>query len=84
METPKTLNEAVIDRINYYLNGPVQTQYALAEFSGVPYPTIKSIMQGRTKGITLKTVVMLARAFNVSISEFFSDEAFLYENLDLE
>lgn len=84
METHKTLNEAVIDRINFYLNGPIQTQYSLAEFSGVPYPTIKSIMQGRTKGITLKTVVMLARAFNVSISEFFSDEAFLYDNLDLE
>lgn len=80
----KTLNEAVIDRINHYLNGPVETQYALAEISGVPYPTIKSIMQRRTKGITLKTVVMLARAFQVSISEFFNDEAFVYELLDLE
>lgn len=80
----KTLNEVVIDRINHYLNGPVQTQYTLAEISGVPYPTIKSIMQRRTKGITLKTVVMLARAFQVSVSEFFNDEAFIYDNLDLE
>ena len=80
----KTLNEVVIDRINHYLNGPVQTQYTLAEISGVPYPTIKSIMQRRTKGITLKTVVMLAHAFNVSLSEFFNDEAFIYDNFDLE
>ena len=80
----KTLNDVVIDRINHYLNGPIQTLYTLAEISGVPYPTIKSIMQRRTKGITLKTVVMLARAFQISVSEFFNDEAFIYENLDLE
>ena len=80
----RTLNDVVIERINKYLVGPIQTQYTLAEISGVPYPTIKSIMQRRTKGITLKTVVMLAKAFNVSLSEFFNDEAFIYENLDLE
>lgn len=80
----KTLNEVVIDRINNFMNGPIQTQYALAEISGVPYPTIKSIMQRRTKGITLKTVFMLSRAFNVSVSEFFNDKSFSYEKLDLE
>ncbi len=80
----KTLNEAVIDRINYFLNGPIVTQYTLAQMSGVPYPTIKSIMQRRTKGITLKTIVMLAHGFNVSVSEFLSDDFFHYDELDLE
>ena len=80
----KTLNEAVIDRINYFLAGPIATQYTLADISGVPYPTIKSIMQRRTKGITLKTVFLLARAFGVSVSDFFGDELFSYENLHLE
>lgn len=80
----KTLNEAVIDRINYFLSGPIATQYTLADISGVPYPTIKSIMQRRTKGITLKTVFLLARAFGVSVSDFFGDELFSYENLNLE
>lgn len=80
----KAINDAVIERINHYLSGDIQTQYALAEASGVPYPTIKSIMQKRTNGITLKTVVMLARAFQVSISEFFDDEAFSYDNLELD
>lgn len=80
----KTLNEMVIDRLNYYFGVSHYSQYALAISSGVPYPTIKSIMQGRTKGITLKTVVMLAHGFNVSVSEFLSDEFFHYEELDLE
>ncbi|MDE5729788.1 MAG: helix-turn-helix domain-containing protein [Clostridia bacterium] len=80
----KTLNEAVTDRINFYLGKTCNSQYMLAEKSGVPYPTIKSIMQRRTKGITLKTVVMLARGFEVSVSEFLNDEFFHYDELDLE
>lgn len=80
----KNLNEVVIDKINRLLNGPIFTQYALAEISGVPYPTIKSIMQRRTKGITLKTVALIARAFGISLKDFFDDETFDYDNLDLE
>ncbi len=80
----KTLNEMVIDRIDYYLGKTISSQYALAEASGVPYPTIKSIMQRRTKGITLKTLVLIARGFRVSVSEFLSDDFFHYEEIDLE
>ncbi len=80
----KTLNEMVIDRINYFLGKTFCSQYMLAKVSGVPYPTIKSIMQRRTKGITLKTIFMFAQAFNVSVSEFFDDESFRYEYLELE
>ena len=80
----KTLNEMVIDRLNYYFGVTHYSQYALAVASGVPYPTIKSIMQGRTKGITLKTIAMLARGFKVNVDEFLSDEFFHYDELDLE
>ena len=80
----KTLNEMVIDRINFYLGKTHISQYMLAELSGIPYPTIKSIMQRRTKGITLKTLIMLARGFGISISEFLSDEYYHYDELDLE
>ena len=80
----KTLNEVVIDRLNFYMGKLNLTQYALAQKSGVPFPTVKSIMQRRTKGITLKTIVMLAYGIGVSASEFLSDNSFNYENLELE
>lgn len=80
----KSLNETVIDRICNYMNESIQTQYALAEISGVPYPTIKSIMQRRTKGITLKTIFMLSHAFGITLSEFFNDESFNFENVDFD
>lgn len=80
----KTLNEKVIDRLNYYFGVTHYSQYKLAEASGVPYPTVKSLMQGRTKGITLKTIVMLARGFGVSVCEFLNDDFFRYDELELE
>lgn len=84
MENTRTLTEVVIDRLNFYMGNLKMSQYMLAEISGVPYPTIKSIMQRRTKGITLKTVFMLARAFHVSVSEFFYSDLFCYDSLELE
>ena len=80
----KTLNEVVIDRLNFYMGKLNLTQYALAQISGVPFPTIKSIMQRRTKGIELKTILLLAHGVGVSVSEFLNHESFGYENLELE
>ena len=80
----KTLNEVIIDRLNFYMGKLNLTQYALAQKSGVPFPTIKSIMQRRTKGIELKTVIMLANGVGVTVSEFLNDESFNYVNLELD
>lgn len=80
----KTLNEAIVERLCKYLGEKNLTQYKLSQLSGVPFPTLKSIMQRRTKGITLKTIIMLANGLEVTPSEFINDESFLAENLDLE
>jgi len=47
----KTLNEIVVSRLNKYMGEQNLTQYKLAKLSNVPFPTIKSIMQRRTKSI---------------------------------
>lgn len=79
----KTINEAVVERLNKFMSEKNLTQYRLAQLSGIPFPTIKSIMQRRTKDVTLKTIIMLADGLNVSPSEFIDDDAFLAENLEL-
>lgn len=56
----KTLNDAVVERLCKYLGERDMTQYRLPQLSGAPFPTVKSIMQRRTKGVSLKTVIMLA------------------------
>lgn len=60
------------------------TQYKLAQQSGLSFATVKSIMQRRSKGITLTTVILLAHGLGMKVSEFLDDDVFLPENLDLD
>ena len=80
----KNLGSAVADRINKYLNDKDLTQYKLAELSGVPFSTIKSIMQRHTKSINLKTIILLSHGLNIKPCEFIDDDSFLFDNLDIE
>ena len=80
----KSVNDAVVDRLCKYLGEKNLTQYKLSQLSGVPFPTIKSIIQRKTKNITLKTIIMLADGLNISSSEFLNDSSFLAENIDLD
>lgn len=80
----KKLNDVIVDKLLQIMNKKNITQYKLAQLSGVPFATIKSIMQRRTKGITLKTIIMLADGLGLSGSEFIDDKDFLIENLDLD
>lgn len=78
-----TINDVVVERLCKLMGEKNLTQYKLAQLSGVPFPTIKSIMQRRTKGISLKTIIMLADGLGISPSEFINDKSFLAENLEL-
>ena len=60
------------------------TQYELAQKSGLPFSTIKSIFQKRTKNITLKTIIMLSSGLGIKPWDFINNDKFLAENLDLE
>ena len=80
----KTLNDAVVERLCKYMGEQDLTQYKLAQLSGVPFPTIKSIMQRRTQGISLKTIILLAHGLGISPAEFIDDDGFLAENLNLD
>lgn len=80
----RTINDAFVDRLNVFMEREKLSQYKLAQMSGVPFPTIKSIMQKRTKDVTLKTVIMIADGLKISPSELLNDPSFSAENLDLE
>ena len=80
----KNLSSVIVERLNKYLDEKNLTQYKLAELSGVPFPTIKSIMQRRTKTINLKTIILLSAGLGITPSEFMDHENFLADNLDLE
>ena len=60
------------------------TLYKLAQLSNLPFATIKSIMQRRTKGISLKTIILISNGLKISPSEFLNTEDFCVENLNLD
>ena len=45
---------------------------------------MQCIMNGRNKTVTLSTVIMLAKGFGISLTEFLDDEIFLSEDLEIE
>ena len=77
------LIDVVVDRICLYLDKKNMTQYKLAQKSGLPLSTIKSIMQRRTKDINLQTLFLICEGFDISVLEFLNDDNFNPENIDL-
>ena len=79
-----TINDAVAKRISKLLSEKNMSQYRLEQESGIQHGSMQCIMNGRNKTVTLSTVVMLARGFNLTLIEFLDDEIFSMENLEVE
>lgn len=78
------LINAVVDKICFYLEERNMSQYSLAQKSGLPLSTVKSIMQRRTKDINLQTLFQICIGLGISVNEFLNDKTFDPQNLDLE
>ena len=79
-----TVNDAVAKRVNDLLAEKKMTQYRLEQLSGIQHGHMQWIMSGKSKTVTLSTVMMLANGFVMTVTEFLSGDMFLFENLDVE
>ena len=79
-----TVNDAVVKRIINLLNEKKMTQYRLEQLSGIQHGHMQWIMSGKSKTVTLSTVLRLANGFGMTLLEFLDNDMFLYENLDVE
>jgi len=79
-----TVNNAVAKRISALLKEKEMSQYRLEQESGIQHGSMQCIMNGRNKTVTLSTVIMIARGFGISLTEFLNDEIFNSENLEIE
>ena len=77
-----TVNDAVARRISDLLIEKNMTQYRLEQNSGIQHGSMECIMQNSNKTVTLSTVMMLAKGFNISLIEFLNDD--LFRSIDLE
>ncbi len=76
--------KAVALRITNLLIEKNMTLYRLEQNSGIQHGTMMCIMGERNKNITLKTVMQIAKGFNMSTIEFLDDKLLKEENFDLE
>ena len=72
-----TVNDAVAKRISALLKEKDISQYRLEQESGIQHGSMQCIMNGRNKTVTLTTIILLAKGFNMSVSEFLNDDIFL-------
>lgn len=74
---------ALSSRIEELLKQKKMTRYALAMNSGVPHSTLKNIMLGTVKNNLLSTTIMIARGFDMTVSQFLDSPLFDEEHLNL-
>ena len=79
-----TVNDAVAKRISKLLQEKNMSQYRLEQESGIQHGSMQCIMNGRNKTVTLSTVMLIAKGFHMSLTEFLNDEIFGSEELDIE
>lgn len=89
MNNPKVLNDrkiidAVVARLNFYLKNKNINQHELALMCNLPYPTIKSILQKKSNGINLRTIILISHGLGIPPWEFIKDKSFLAENLNID
>ena len=79
-----TVNQAVRLRIIELLEQNNMTQYRLEQDSGLSHGVIGCIMRDRNKNVTLKTVMMLAQGFKITLLEFLNSPHFTNPSIELE
>lgn len=79
-----TVNDAVAKRISKLLKERGLSQYKLEKASGLQHGSMQCIMNGRNQTVTLTTVYMLARGFNISLLEFLDDEVFRSVDIEID
>ncbi len=60
------------------------SQYRLEQESGIQHGSMQCIMNGRNKTVTLSTVLLLAKGFQMPLTEFLNDPLFSSDDLEIE
>ena len=78
-----TTERAVALRISNLLVKQNLTQYALCKSIAMPEETLRSIINERYKTVKLDTIIQICDGFKISLKEFFDDDLFKRENIDV-
>ena len=75
---------AVAMRIAELLMKNKMTVYSMCKKIGMAQETVHAIINERYKTIKLDTIIKICDCFNMTIQQFFDNDLFKRENLDVE
>ena len=78
------IGQAVALRIKELLSQKNMTIYKLEKESGVLHGTMSCILYGRTKNVTLSTIIQISKGFDITYKEFLNSPLMDESNLDVE
>lgn len=79
-----TLNKAFAMRVSSLLIKNNVSKYKLEKETGLTHSALRYIFNEVNKDLKFSTIVKVAEFFGMSLSEFFVDEIFNIENLDVD
>ncbi len=85
MNNPKknTSTNVIVEKLLLIFEERKLTQYQLSEMSDVPYSTIKSIFQRKTKTITIDNIIKISESLGFNVWDFVKDKRLTREYLDI-
>ena len=78
------LNDYISQKLEKIRKDKKMGVYTLCNKAAISYETYRSIRKNKNKDIYIRTLLILLRALEVSPSEFFSDEMFGSQELDID
>ena len=78
------LQKAVALRISQLLLKNKLTRYTICKQTLLTEQCLTRILNEKNKDIKLSTIAKLSKGFKLSISKFFDDDLFNFDNLDLD
>ena len=78
------LSTAVVKRINDLLRERNMSQYRLEKITAISHNTMRSLMNERSNGVNLRTVLIIIRGLDMTAAEFFDDPIFDDPELEID
>lgn len=78
------LNEYISFKLENLRKEKKMGVYTLCNKAAISYETYRSIRRNKNKDIYIRTLLILLRALDTTPAEFFADEVFNSEELDID
>ncbi len=79
-----TINQAVAIRVRELLKEKKMSQYKLEQETGLYHSTMNAILNNRVKASNFKSIALIVKALGMSLSDFFNNPVFNFDNINIE